>query len=230
MSYTSDYQDYPTESQINQKSKNNKDCIVLNIHNNKLPCEMSLASSKPAPPPPSNMTETEANLKIDEKLDDKKTDNSLPRNNINIANNFIYYDNTRENQKNKYPYLPNSEKRGNIIKEEKQIYKNKNKYSKSFNPYKMNEIIQDKSDKDENQNTKEKIIPQKEKNSIEIVDIEKNIKQKKKKSCCECWRGEKNQILRCIFCIIITPISPIAGCFYLCYILSQRIKEKKNNS
>ena len=93
MSHESEYQDYPTESQINPKSKKDNDCIVLNIHNKKLPFETSLASAAP----PINKIETK--LKIDE----KKPDKLISKKNGNIANNYIYYDNTRENQKERPP-------------------------------------------------------------------------------------------------------------------------------
>ena len=219
MSHESEYQDYPTESQINQKSKKDNDCIVLNIHNNKLPFETSLASA--APP----FYKTETKLKIDEKLDDKKPDKSLPRNNRNIANDFIYYDNTRENQKNNNNN-PYSEKRGKNIKEEQPIYNKKNKYSKSFNPYKINEIIEEKSEKsDKDENTKEKIIPE-QNNAIKIENIKKKVKPKKN-CCCLCLKREIKYIPIFILCILTSIISPCTCCCFLGFIINKRIEDRK---
>jgi hypothetical protein len=223
MSHESEYQDYPTESQINQKSKKDNDCIVLNIHNKKLPFEASLASAAP----PFNMTETK--LKIDEKLDDKKPDKSLHGNNRNIANDFIYYDNTRENQKkNNNPY---TEKRGKNIKEEESIHNKKNKYSKSFNPTKINEIIEEKSDKDEN--TKEQIIP-KQNDAIKIENIiEKDEPKPKEKNCCSfCLKRKMKYILMFICCILTSIVSPCTCCCFLAAIIEKmkEDREKENNN
>ena len=230
MSHESEYQDYPTESQINPKSKKDNDCIVLNIHNKKLPFETSLASAAP----PINKIETK--LKIDEKFDDKKPDKLISKKNGNIANNYIYYDNTRENQKekNNNPY---TEKRGKIIKEEEPINKKNIKVSKSFNPKKINEIIEEKSDKDEN--TKEQIIPE-QNNAIKIEKIIKKdeLKPKKKNCSCVCVKREIKYILSFICCILVSIISPCTSCCFLMLIITKRKeemqkekeKEKNNNS
>ena len=225
MSHESEYQDYPTESQINQKSKKDNDYIVLNIHNNKIPFEESLASA--APP----FYKTETKLKVDEKFDDKKPDKSKPRNNRNLGKKFIYYDNTRENQEknNNNPY---TEKRGENINEEEPIYNKKNKFSKSFNPTKINEIIEEKSDKDEN--TKDQIIHD-QKDAIIKKD---EPKPKKKNCCCVCLKREIKYIPLFIICILTSIVSPFTCCCFLSLIIRKRKediekekeKEKNNNS
>ena len=191
---------------------------ILNIHNNKLPFEESLASA--APP----------FYKIDEKFDDKKPDKSKPRNNRNIGKKFIYYDNTRENQEknNNNPY---TEKRGENINEEEPIYNKKNKFSKSFNPTKINEIIEEKSDKDEN--TKEQIIP-KQNDAIKIENIiEKDEPKPKEKNCCSfCLKRKMKYILMFICCILTSIVSPCTCCCFLAAIIEKmkEDREKENNN
>ena len=198
----SNFNELPTESQINQQSKNNGDVLVLNIHNKQIDIfnEDTIFEEN----------QTGANLQKDDKYSNNYRDDSQNNN-----NNIVFFENTRQN-----PY-PFSENRGNKIAE---TPANKNRFSRSFNPY----IIDDFSKKEREKVSEQTVnVLNQNQNQYQlskdnIITQPKVVFKPKEKQVN--YFSFKNITLF----IVLTLIFPIAGCLYcflLCYKNGKNVEE-----
>lgn len=187
----------PTESEIYGNSKKDKDVIVLNIYNKQQQNDEESNASL-------DNNQTEANLKLDDNYYNKLANNPMPLQN----NNFVIYDNTRDNP-NPYPF---SENRG--VQRPAPPIQNQNNYWKSVNP----QVINDKMTNDQNYgkiniNSFETQGINTDKKKINIARPNKNyyeIREKKYKI--------KTPTHICIFCLLLFFLPPFAAvyCCFLC--------------